>query len=174
MGAGPQDSTSRRVLWPWLITSVVLVYLVQGVPALIAFAVEMAARGDESWLARHGLFDAVPLWTSPEWVLALAVYAISLAVLDFALRRQAKVPIFWTCAVATVAYLLAAALFLTVGPYFTVQALVENAQWIAALGLGVWGNAWATFLIPLFVAATPRNRHYFYGRLGSAEKTSDL
>ena len=168
------QSSAPRILWPWLLVSTLLVYLLQGVPALVVFGTEVASRGGESWFARHGIFDAIPLWTHPEWLVALAVYSASLVVFELIFQRRRRTSIFWTCGAATVAYMLAASLLLTAGSWFTLQAAVENAQWIVGFGIGVWGNAWVAFLVPLLVGALGRNRDHFYGRLGTEPTISNL
>jgi hypothetical protein len=172
-GMGSEQSSTPRILWPWLLVSTLLVYFLQGVPTLVAFGVEMASRGEESWLARHGLFDAIPLWTHPEWLIAIVVYAAGLGVFELVLQRRLRTSIFWTGGAATVAYLIAASLVLTAGSVFTAQTAVENAQWIVGFGIGVWGNAWVAFLVPLLVGALVGNRGHFYGRLGTKPTTSD-
>ena len=100
------------------------------------------------------------------------MYAASLVVFELVFERRLRTSIFWTCGAATVAYLLAASLLLTAGSWFTLQAAVENALWIVGLGIGVWGNAWVAFAVPLLVGVIGGYPRHFYGRLGTEPTTS--
>ena len=46
-------------------------------------------------------------------------------------------------------------------------------MWILGFGIGVWGNAWVAFAVPLLIGAIGGNRRHFYGRLGTESTTSD-
>lgn len=157
-----------RVLALWVGYSTTLVYVLQGFPALIGYGLTALASSQQ-----QPLLEAIPFWTRPEWIAALAAYGLTLGLVQGVLRGRSGSSVFWAGAAAALAYTVVASLILA-APAGSAESLVESVQIILFLSVIAWGNAWVAALVPVLLGlAIPAWRPLFFARLGPPRRDPD-
>jgi hypothetical protein len=143
MDAAAAREPFDRWFWWWWAGSVALVYTLQGIPPLV--------------LGFRGLW----LWTSPEWLAAIAAYAVTLAVLTLVLRRRLQhhlSAVVWAAAGATLVYLVVPSVVDAITSGNSGEQLVTGWLFFLWVGILLAGNGCVAFLVPVLAAIPLRGR----------------
>lgn len=144
------ERTAGRLAWLWVLSSAVAVYILHALPPqLLGWVGALWGVAPTRWQT------AVHYWFSPEWVVAVASFAIGLGAIYYALRRRKKYSAMWAIVGGTLAYLLAASAMLmdfTAGP----SQASNTIALVFVTSLFVYWNAWVPLLVPLLVGLVLR------------------
>jgi hypothetical protein len=139
------EGISGRPSFRWVIISIVSVYCLHGIPPQLSLWV--GVLGGTGVASPQNVWY---FWTSPEWVVALCAFSLTLVVAFFALRNLRFVVI-WSSVGATLVYLVTAALVLA-QPNNDPQQTSDAIAYVMFLSLLFSGNAWVPLVIPPLVA----------------------
>jgi hypothetical protein len=143
MDAAAAREPFDRWFWWWWAGSVALVYALQGIPPLVLD------------------FPGLSVWTSPEWLAAIAAYAVTLAALTVVLRRRLQHPlsaVLWAAAAATFVYLVVPSVVIAITVGSSAEQLVTGWMFFLWIGVDLAGNGWVAFLVPVLAAIPLRGR----------------